>query len=268
MLIDTHAHLDDSQFDADREETIKRAFSGGVEKIINIGAGLGSSKRSVELAEKHENIFAAVGLHPHYFMKHETWGAEHKNQLEKLAEGEKVVAIGEVGLEYYFYEKNLTEEEKNKIIEKQKEGFMYQIELAVKNNLPLVIHCREAYKDILDILTEEKKKYGKKLRGILHSYLGRASYAREFIKLDFKLGFNGIITYARDYDKIILETDLENIFLETDCPYLTPAPFKGQRNEPAYVKYTAEKIAEIKGVSLEKAGEATTENAKRLFGIA
>ncbi|MDQ1284425.1 MAG: hypothetical protein QG620_773 [Patescibacteria group bacterium] len=267
MLIDTHAHLDDKQFDADREEIIARSFGGGVEKIINIGAGLGSSRRSVELAEKHENIFAAVGLHPHYFMKHETWGAEHKNQLRELARESKVVAIGEVGLEYHFPDNATSEEQQNVLKMKQKEGFLFQIDLAIELDLPLIIHCREAYKETLEILIEEKKKYGGKLRGVLHSYLGRSSYAKEFVNLDFLLGFNGIITYARDYDKVIREAGLGNMLLETDCPYLTPAPHKNERNEPAYVKYAAEKIAEIKGVSFEEVARATTENAQKLFGV-
>ena len=264
-LIDTHAHLDDKQFDADQEKVIARAFSGGVEKIINIGAGLGSSRRSVELAEKHENIFAVVGMHPHYFNQYQEKSFDKKKEFEKLLESKSVVGIGEAGLDYYFYDDEKSQADKLREI--QKEGFAYQIELAVKNDLPLVVHCREAYKDVLEILSEAKKTHGEKLRGVLHSYLGRASYAKEFVGLDFKLGFNGIITYARDYDKIIKETDLENILLETDCPYLTPVPYRGQRNEPAYVSLVAQKIAEIRSVSAEEVEKATTENAEKLFGV-
>lgn len=263
MLIDTHAHLDDKQFDADREKTIRRAFSFGVEKIINIGAGLGSSLRSVELAEKHKNIFAVVGFHPHYFNQYQEKSFDKKIDFEKLLESEKVVGIGETGLDYYFYDDEKQKAEKLKKI--QREGFLYQIELAVKNDLPLVVHCREAYKDVLDILSEAKKAHGERLRGVLHSYLGRASYAKDFIDLDFKLGFNGIITYARDYDKIIRETGLENILLETDCPYLTPVPHKGERNEPVHVHYVAEKIARIKGISVGEVEKITSENAGLTF---
>lgn len=267
MLIDTHAHLDDKQFDADREEVIGRFFASGGETIINVGAGLGSSRRSVELAEKHKNIFAAAGLHPHYFMKHATWDTEHKDQLKELARRNKVVAIGEIGLEYYFPDENITEQQKEDSKKRQEEGFLFQIELAAELDLPIIIHCRQAYKETLEILTSEKKKYGGKLRGGMHSYLGRLSYAKEFIKLGFSLGFNGIITFARDYDKVIREVSLEKILIETDCPYLTPEPYRGKRNEPSYVKFVAEKIAEIKGVSVEEAEMATTANAKKLFDI-
>lgn len=266
-LVDTHSHLDDKQFDTDREEVISRAFSSGVEKIINIGAGLGSSRRSADLAKRHENVYAAVGLHPHYFMKHEAWNTEHKNELEELAKSEKVVAIGEVGLEYYFKDKKFSAEEIKNSKEKQKEGFLYQIDLAIRRDLPLVIHCREAYKETLEILSEAKKAHGGKLRGVIHSYLGRSSYAGEFVKLGFLLSFNGIITYASDYGKIVKNTNLENILIETDCPYLTPEPHRGERNEPVYVRYVAEKIAEIKNISIEDVEKVTADNAEKLFGI-
>lgn len=265
MLIDTHAHLDDKQFDRDREEMILRTFASGIETVINIGAGLGSSQRSVDLAKKYENIFAAVGLHPHYFNQYREGSFDKKHELENLLLEKKVVAIGEVGLDYHFYEEEKKDAEKLKEI--QKNGFLYQIKLAVEHNLPLIIHCRKAYPEVLEILTQEKKNYGEKLLGVMHSYLGRATYAQEFINLGFRLSFSGVITYARDYDKVIAGTNLENILIETDCPYLTPAPYRGERNEPAYVSYVAKKIAELKGLSLTEVEKITTANAKSLFNL-
>lgn len=264
MLIDTHAHLDDKQYKKDREKVIERSFSSGVSKIINIGAGLGSSQRSVKLSEEYENIFVAVGLHPHYFNEYGKKSFDKFEEFKKLSQHKKVVAIGEVGLDYHSHTGTpITEKQK----ELQKEGFLKQIDLSLDLDLPLVIHCRDAYEDVLNILKENKKNHGKKLRGAMHSYLGRLSYAKEFVSLGFSLGFNGIITFARDYDKVIKETELKHILIETDCPYLAPLPYRGERNEPSYVRYVAEKIGEIKEISLEEVEETTTENAQKLFGI-
>lgn len=264
MLIDTHAHLDDKQYEKDREEVIQRSFSSGVSKIINIGAGLGSSQRSVKLAEENGNIFAAIGLHPHYFNEYGERSFDKFDEFKKLAEHKKVVAIGEAGLDYHSHTGSpITEKQK----ELQKEGFLKQLDLACDLNLPLVVHCRDAYEDVLDVLKKSKKNHGKTLRGVMHSYLGRLSYAKEFVNLDFLLSFNGIITFARDYDKVIKEIDFSQILIETDCPYLAPLPYRGKRNEPSYVRHVAEKIAEIKEVSLGEIQKATTENARRLFEI-
>lgn len=149
----------------------------------------------------------------------------------------------------------------------QKETFREEIKLAVELNLPVMVHCRNAYKDTLELLIEEKEKYGDKLRGVIHSYLGRSSYATEFNKLGFLIAFNGIITYARDYDKVIENTPLEYILTETDCPWLTPVPHRGERNEPMHVRFVAGKIAEIKRIDLAEVEKQTTENAKKLFKV-
>jgi TatD DNase family protein len=169
-----------------------------------------------------------------------------------------VVAIGECGLDYYSGEENKEEQIKT---------FKEEIGLAVELDLPVMVHCRNAYKDILEVITSEKKRYGEKLRGTVHSYLGRLSYAEEFNKMGFFISFNGIITYARDYDKVIKNIPLEYILTETDCPWLTPVPHRGERNEPSYVKFVAEKIAEIKGIDAKEVENITTQNAKRLFRI-
>lgn len=147
------------------------------------------------------------------------------------------------------------------------EVFKGQIKLAVDLNLPLAVHCRNAYKDILELMREEKKKYGSKMRGVMHSYLGRLSYAEEFNGMEFLIACNGIITYARDYDKVIKNVGLENILTETDCPWLTPVPHRGERNEPSYVRFVAEKIAEIKNLTFDQVADATMNNAERLFSI-
>ena len=274
MFIDTHAHLDDQRFDADREEVIRRAFSGGIEKIINIGAGIGSSERSIDLAHKYEKIYAAVGLHPHYFMEHKAWNIDHKNKLEKLARMEKVVAIGEIGLDYYNHGEEMAEHDK----EFQKEGFIFQLELARKLKLPVVIHCRgarpadpsahreepEAYEDVLEIM----KKYPD-LSFVFHGYGGNLEFTRESLaEKNVIFSLAGNITYNKPGSEIfeaIKIIPLSKIMLDTDCPYLAPAPHRGERNEPAWVRFTAEKIAEIKSVPPVEVERQTTENAKRFF---
>jgi TatD DNase family protein len=286
MLIDTHAHLNFNAFKDDIEEVIRRCSDAEV-GVINVGSQYSTSKRAVEMAEKYEDMWACIGLHPSHLSEHEFEdgeGGKIKSAVEKfdqekyiqLAKSKKVVAIGEIGLDYYsekskiknqneklqFKNKNLEEE---KILQKQ--TFIQEIELAIELDLPVMVHCREAYKDLLEILVEQNKKYGKKLRGVIHSYLGRLSYAQEFIKMDFSIAFNGIITYARDYDKVIKNINLKYILIETDCPWLTPVPHRGERNEPAYVRYVAEKIAEIKGISFDEVAKATVENAKKIFNI-
>jgi len=268
MLIDTHAHLNFNAFRDDVEEVIKRCADQKV-GVINVGSEYKTSKRAVEMAEKHEGLWAAIGVHPGHLSEREIDDGEGnliRSAVEKfdrkkyfeLAKSKKVVAIGEVGLDYYNGEENKKE---------QVEAFKEQIKLAVDLDLPIAVHCRNAYKDILEVITEEKKKYGEKMRGVIHSYLGRLSYAQIFNEIGFSVAFNGIITYARDYDKVIKNIDLKYILAETDCPWLTPVPYRGERNEPLYVRYVAEKIAEIKDISNEEAAKVTTENAKKLFKI-
>lgn len=276
MLIDTHAHLNFSAFKDDAEKIIKKCSDGHV-GVINVGSQYSTSRRAVEMAETYETgVWACVGLHPDHLkaQEFEEGGILVKTRLEKfdpekyreLAKSKKVVAIGECGMDYKHitYSIKHETEEQHKL---QKKVFIQQIELAVELNLPVVVHCREAYKDVLEILVEQNKKYGSKLRGVMHSYLGRLSYAEGFNKLGFLVAFNGIITYARDYDKVIKNIDLKYILTETDCPWLTPLPHRGERNDPSYVKFVAEKIAEIKNMDYNKITEATTENAKRLFGV-
>jgi len=274
MLIDTHAHLNFSAFKNDADETAKRALDENI-WIINVGSQYSTSERAVEMAEKYpEGVFAAIGIHPVHLSElvfkdkvDEDEEVEFHPSVEefdeegylKLAESKKVVAIGEIGLDYFHNSENK---------EKQKEVFKKQIDMAVKLDLPIIVHCRKAHDDIIEILRNKKKDFGEKLRGVVHCFSGRLSQAKIYTEeLGFHLGFNGIITFDRSYDKVLREIDLKYILTETDCPYLTPIPFRGKRNEPLYVKYVAEKIAEIKKIDLAEIEKNTTENARNLFGI-
>ncbi len=274
MLIDTHAHLNFSAFKDDADETVKRALDKDV-WIINVGSQYSTSERAVLMAERYqEGVFAAIGIHPIHLSElifkdkvdddeevefHPSMEEFDEKRYIELAKSKKVVAIGEIGLDYFHNKENK---------EKQKEVFSAQIDMAMKLDLPIIIHCREAYNDVIEILRDKKIKYGEKLRGVVHCFSGRLSQAKIYTEeLGFHLGFNGIITFDRSYDKVVREIDLKHILIETDCPYLTPVPFRGKRNEPVYVKYVAEKIAEIKGIDLAKIEKITTENARRLFRV-
>lgn len=269
-MIDSHAHLDFKEFDKDREEVIKRFFDAGGEKIINVGCDLKSSARSAALAKKYENIFASAGVHPH---DADTVNETTLQKLEELVSRPKVIAVGEIGLDYF---RNLSSKEK------QVEAFKLQLELAENHKKPLIIHCRDAYVELLEILKNYKTT---DWRGVTHCFLGSRPIAEELLKLGFYIGFTGAITYAKkvvmvnapaspkfkldepEIFKVIKNVPLDKILIETDCPYLAPVPYRGERNEPSFVKYVAEKIAEIKGISVEKVEKATSENARNLFKI-
>lgn len=289
-IIDTHAHIDDKQFDTDRAEVLRRAFQNGVEKIVTIGAGLGSSERAVKAAGENENLSAVVGCHPEYFMRHGSWKEEHKKKLEELARSEKVVAIGEIGLEYHSHDGNpVTDAQK----EFQKEGFIFQLELAKELNLPVVIHCRgeraplgekyrevgQVYEDVLEILKKwlaefgslASKKEAKLPFVVFHSFGGRLDFARKVMERENILfSFNGNLTYAKpkaEILEVVRTLPLEKIMLETDCPYLAPVPNRGTRNEPSYVKFVRDAVAEIKQISADEVERVTTENAIKFFGL-
>lgn len=283
MLIDTHAHINFIAYKDDGDEVVKRALENNV-WIINIGSQYDTSRRAVEYTKKYpEGVFASVALHPIHLKGRKIKAEvdrdeliEFETQEEKFDYGKykelvlstgsrqansKVVAIGETGLDYYHLDEG--KEEEQKIL--QKESFIQHLELAKELGKPVIIHCREAHSDVLNILKFQVPSY--KLQGVVHSFSGRWSQAQQYMELGFYLSFNGIITFARDYDKVILNMPLERLLLETDCPYLAPVPFRGKRNEPLYVKYVAEKIAELRGVSFDEVVQVTTENARRLFNI-
>jgi len=264
MLIDTHAHLNFKDFDIDREQIIGQCLNNGI-WVINVGVNYQSSQEVIAIAEKYEKgIYAAVALHPHDVTG---WEKRKKEEFDydkflELAKNKKVVAIGETGLDYTYCENDI------KAQELQQEVFIEHLKLAKEVNKPVVIHSRRTFPEILEIL---KTNYSSAKAGVLHCYMGRWSYAEEYLKLGFYLSFTGLITYARDYDKVIKNTPLERILIETDAPYLVPEPLRKEneviRNEPKNVEFVARKIAEIKGITFEQVAEQTTQNAKELFMI-
>jgi TatD DNase family protein len=275
MLFDTHAHLNFSVFKKDADEVIRRSLDFGM-KIINVGSQYSTSVRAVEYAEKYDGLFAAVGLHPiHIERKNfqykdndeleevEISGSGEKFDAEKylkLAKHPKVVAIGEMGLDYHHFGEGDNEP---KLISAQKEVLLQGIKLANNTLKPMMIHCWDAYGDLYEILQNNPVKK----TGVIHSFVGGYKTARKFVELGYKIGLNGIITYGISYDKLIKEIDLKDILLETDCPYLTPVPKKGERNEPIFVQYVAQKIADIKQINLKEIEDATSYNAKKIFNL-
>jgi len=279
-LIDIHTHINFRDYKDDGDKVVRRALEAGV-WIINSGSQYSTSKRAVEYANKHkEGVYAVVGLHPIHVLE---GGREEKNwkgEIEerkyeelderkylKLLKDPKAVGVGEIGLEY---DENTTKDKKDK----QKEILIRQIEMAQQTNKPIVFHCRKAYDDLIELLNMFSvgcascpMACSPKLRGVIHCFMGKLSQAQKLTEMGFHLSFNGLITYARDYDKVIKSIPLENIVLETDAPYLAPAPHRGEKNEPAYVQYVAEKIAEIKGIVFNEVARRTTKNARELFNI-
>lgn len=295
MLIDTHAHINFNAYKNDAEEVIKRSLDNDV-WMINVGSQYTTSKRAVEIAEKYpEGVYAAVGLHPIHletslvkikddFQEIEIRTKEedfHTLEYESLVKSsKKVVAIGEIGLDYYYRPKTKIKLQEFK--EKQKVVFLKQLELAKELNLPVIFHCRMAHDDLIEVLTQYHNSTNYTMvenvliRGVIHCFTGNWEQAEKFLEMRFYLGFNGLI-FKLDFDEIIRKTPLEKILIETDCPYLTPPTSVNQRlnqrrsavirNEPLYVKYVAEKIAKIKNLSYGEVAKITTENAKKLFRL-
>lgn len=258
--IDIHSHLQMPEYDSDREAVLARMKEAGVGTIV-VGVDYESSKQAVEMAEKNENIYACVGLHP----KDNTTEVFDTEAYKKLVQNPKVVAIGECGLDFFRLEGDSGKVEEIKA--KQKKLFIQQIELAIEADKPLMLHCRDAYREVLDILTPYKKQAGEKLRGNVHFFAGDVVIAREFIDLGFTVSFTGVITFARNYDEVIRSIPLESILSETDAPFVAPVPYRGKRNEPVYVIEVVKKLAEIRGEDLETVRIQLLENTKRVFGI-
>jgi TatD DNase family protein len=268
-MIDTHAHLDFPEFDEDREEVISRAFDNGVRAIINVGVDPERSRKLIEIAEKNENIFASVGLHPDYFMEHGAHSMEQLMQyLLKLAKHQKVVAIGETGLDYLSHaEEAVTDVQK----ENQKKGFVEQIKLAQELGLPVIVHCREAWEDLFEIISNFKFQIS---NFVLHCYSGERQDTEKFLKLpNAFFSFSGNITYpkpmnrSRKLAEAVRMIPLDKIMLDSDAPFLAPQEVRGKRNEPINVIYIAKKIAEIKGIQPEEVEKATDENAVKFFQL-
>lgn len=265
FMIDVHCHLNFHKFEEDFDQVIKEAKSNGVEIIINTGTSLESSQRAVELADQYSNLYAIVGIHPHHADKVKPgWDKE----LEKIASSsKKVVAIGEIGLDYYSYASNGIVDPKL-----QKDIFIKQIEIANKLNLPLQIHNRQAGNDILQILNDKWSMVNN--GGMFHCFSGNLSFLKSALQMGFYVGFDGNITYdgiAKGEDtplsELVKNTSLGKIVTETDSPYLTPEPHRGSRNVPSYAIIVAETIAKIKNVTRQEVETETTQNAKTLFNI-
>ncbi len=253
-LIDTHAHLDFPDYDKDRKQVITRAKKEGLQYIINVGADLISSRRSVKLSTKNSFIYATVGVHPH-----EAKGVNEKilKQLENLADDDKVVAIGEIGLDFHY---------DNSPRDIQKEVFHLQLKLARSVNLPVVIHSREAIEETLKILKKEKIE---DIGGIFHCFSEDALTAHKIIDMGMYIAIGGVVTFknARKVREAVKSIPLEKLVVETDAPYLTPHPHRGHRNEPAYIKHVVKKIANIKDISPAEVAKKTTVNAKEIYNI-
>ncbi|HCX02844.1 MAG TPA: hydrolase TatD [Clostridiales bacterium] len=254
MLIDSHAHLYDKRFDVDREKIIDYMERDGLEMILHPGADVTSSVKAVNNAQKHKNIYAAVGVHPHNAKDMDEDSIEI---LRSLASKDKVIGIGEIGLDYHY---------DNSPRDIQKKWFVEQIRLAKELNLPFIVHDREAHGDILEIIKEEKYEG---MKGIIHCYSGSYEMAEEFIKLGFLISIAGPVTFknARRVKEVVKKIPLQHLLIETDSPYLAPEPKRGRRNEPAYVRYVASEIAEIKDITFNEVAEATSENFKKLFNL-
>jgi TatD DNase family protein len=271
MVIDAHSHLNFNAYRKDLDEVIKRTLDSGI-WAINVGSKYETSRKAVEIAQKYEGMYAAIGLHPIYaaaefqkvktdpeegsfLVKEEVFDEEKYRELLKY---KKVVAIGEIGLDYYYKPK--TTGKLNAFKEKQKQIFLVQLNFAQKNNLPVILHCRMAHNDLLKIIEYQN------IKGVIHCFTGNWKEAQEYMKLGLYLGINGII-FKMNLDEVIKKTPLDRILVETDCPYLTPPQEGSKRNEPIFITHVIQKIAEIKGIDYKEVAGITASNAKKLFAI-
>lgn len=254
MIFDTHAHYDDDAFDEDRDELLSGMAAKNVEYIVNVGASMASSKRSIALAEKYPFIYAAVGVHPDEVGE---LNEEKFNRLREWTKHEKAKAVGEIGLDYYW------DKEQHDL---QKHWFMRQMELAHEVNLPIIVHSREAAKDTLDMIMAAKPL---DLSGIIHCYSYSVEQAREYLNMGYYIGIGGVLTFknAKKLKEVAEYAPLSQIVLETDCPYLAPTPYRGKRNDSSMIAYVAEELAAIKQMPVEEVLRITSENGKKLYHI-
>lgn len=254
MIIDTHAHFDDKAFNEDREALLAGLPEAGIELAVNIGANMSTSAATVALTEKYPHIYGAVGVHPSDTAE---LTDEKLQQLSAWCKKDKIIAVGEIGLDYYWD----TPER-----EIQKKWFRAQLKLAFDENLPVVIHSRDAAADTMNILKEEARG---DYRGIMHCFSYSPEIAAEVVKMGFYLGIGGVVTFAnaKKLVEVVAQIPLERIVLETDCPYLAPVPYRGKRNSSLYLPLVVDKIAEIKGISKEEVERVTTANARKVYNI-
>lgn len=250
-IFDTHSHYDDSKFDPDRYELLNKLQGQGISYIVSCGCDIASTQFNLDLAQKYDYLYFAAGLHPENLQ-----GAslDDLELIEKFAENKKCVAIGEIGLDYYWMASSK---------ETQKEFFKAQIELSKRLDLPIIVHDRDAHGDTLEILKETKPK------GVVHCFSGSREMAREIIKLGMYIGLNGVVTFknARKSLEIVREIPIEQLVLETDCPYLAPTPMRGKRNDSSLIKFIAEKIGEVLQTDAQEILDITHNNAKRLYNL-
>lgn len=253
-MIDVHGHISDSAYEkSEIESVVQRAIDSGVTKMVCSSCDIASSLDAIELSKKFDNVYANVGMHPENV---EVADEKSLAQIEELAKDKKVVAIGEIGLDYHWKDDNK---------ELQKEIFVKQIEIANRVKKPIVVHSRDAMGDTIEVL----KNHLPNMCGILHCFGGSVESAKILAEMGFSFSIGGVVTFknAKTIVEVVKSLPLDRIMLETDCPYLSPEPFRGKRNEPKNVVYVADKIAKIKGISIEEVAKISTENAKRLFGI-
>jgi TatD DNase family protein len=259
MFVDSHAHIDGPEFDADREDVIQRAEAAGVSKILNVGTGdphSGAFERTLDLGRKHTSIHTAIGVHPHDARLYDDAAEEKTKTL--IQTGERVVAWGEIGLDFHY---------DNSPRDVQVAVFKRQLRAARDLNLPVIIHTREAEAETIEML--ESDYHDAPRRGVFHCFSGSAELARQALELDFMVSFSGIVTFkkAEELRSIARDVPLDHLLIETDCPYLTPVPHRGKRNEPAYVVEVARTLAALHNLELEALGHITTENFTRFFGL-
>lgn len=254
MIFETHAHYDDDRFAEDREEVLARVHAGGVSPIVNVGSSIDSSRTTLGLAKSHDYIYAAVGVHPSDIdgLNEETF-----EWLREQTAYEKTVAIGEIGLDYYW-------DKEPEVQKRQRDWFARQLELARETGLPVIIHSRDAAEDTLRVMRENRAG---EIPGVIHCYAYSPELAREFVAMGYYIGVGGVLTFknARKLVCTVEELPLERILLETDCPYMAPEPHRGTRNDSSNIPYVIAKIAQIKGISTEEVERVTEENAYRLF---
>lgn len=252
MFIDSHAHLEMKEFESDRDEVIKRAEDRGIDMIVSVGTNLTLSCKAVAIARKYANVYASVGVHPHDVEK---TTAETFDALRELAENnrQEVVAYGEIGLDFF---RNISPQKK------QLEAFARQLELAQDLNLPVIIHDREAHEQTLSIVRESGIH-----RGVFHCFSGDYEMAKQCVDMGFYISVPGVVTFdkAKTIQDVAARLPMSSLLLETDAPYLAPVPHRGKRNEPSFIVYTAEKVAEIRNIPLEEVARATSINARNLF---
>ncbi len=254
MIFDSHAHYDDQAFDMDREEVLGTLAAAGVGTVVNVGASIESTKGTVELTQKYPFIYGAAGVHPDGVGE---LNEEHFQWLREQCLLEKIVAVGEIGLDYYWDKENHA---------LQKKWFIRQLSLAKELDMPVIIHSRDAAADTMEIM---KQEYGADYPAVIHCYSYSVEFAREYLKLGYYLGIGGVLTFknAKKLKETVRETPLERILLETDCPYLAPVPNRGKRNHSGNLKYVAEEVAALKGISAEEVIRVTEQNAKSFYRL-